>query len=123
MNNYAIDISNQIEVGNWIKSLISDDNLHEFYTSTVWLHLRAEVLEEDRHECQDCKTRGFYTRATTVHHDRYVKKYPHLALSKMYVDQQGKVRRQLISLCHNCHERRHQHRQKEKPKPLTEERW
>lgn len=106
-----------------IKYLIETNNLHAFYTSSEWLRLRREVLEEDKYECQQCKTRGYYARAATVHHVRHVKKYPHLALSKTYVDRERKVKRQLISLCHACHERVHEYRQKEKPKPLTEERW
>lgn len=32
-------------------------------------------------------------------------------------------KRNLISLCHDCHEEVHGYRKKEEKKPLTEERW
>lgn len=115
--------ANQTATGQWIQQLINTNNLHEFYTSSQWLRLRAEVLQEYKYECQHCKARGFYTKADTVHHDRYVKKYPWLALSKVWIDSQGNERKQLIPLCHNCHELAHHHRQKKKEKPLTPERW
>lgn len=117
-----LNLKNLEEVGRWVRSLIDSNNLHAFYTSSEWLHTRDEVLEEDKHECQDCKVRGFYTKATTVHHVQYLRKHPELALSKFY-EYAGKVYRNLISLCHDCHEKRHGYRQKEKKKPLTEERW
>lgn len=113
---------NQDELERWISRLIAAHNLHEFYTSGLWLKLREEVLDEFKHECQHCKARGFYTKADTVHHVQYVKKHPRLALSKFY-EFAGKVYRNLIPLCHDCHERVHEYRQKDKPKPLTEERW
>ena len=106
----------------WIRDLIAANRLHDFYTSSIWLKLRAEVLESDRHECQRCKKRGFYKRADTVHHEQYVKKYPELALSKTYI-YNGEERRNLTSLCHTCHEGVHDYRRMKKQKPLTEERW
>jgi 5-methylcytosine-specific restriction protein A len=113
---------NQEALVQWLKKLIDSGNLHEFYTSSAWLKLRDEVLAEHKYECQDCKARGFYTKANHVHHVQYVKKHPQLALSKTYM-YQGKEYKNLIPLCHDCHEQRHEYRQKEKKKPLTEERW
>lgn len=110
------------ETGIWIRELIAADRLSEFYKSMAWEKLRAEVLREDKHECQMCKSRGWYRKATTVHHQRHVRSYPNLALSKHYYHQ-GKQQRNLISLCHACHEEIHDHRQKEKAEPLTPERW
>lgn len=117
-----INIYNQDEVGRWVQELIKQNRLHEFYTSSAWLNLRVEVLEEDKHECQRCKERGFYTKANHVHHVQFLKKHPRLALSKTYI-YQGKEYRNLKSLCKNCHEIIHEHRQKDKKTPLTEERW
>lgn len=76
----------------------------------------------DRYECQMCKKRGKYTRATMVHHVNYVKMHPELALS-VYYTWQGVQRRNLLSLCHDCHEEIHGYRKKNKASPLTEERW
>ncbi len=97
--------------------------LHVFYTSADWLHLRRSVLEYDHFECQHCKQRGKYTRASTVHHVRYVRKCPDLALSKWYQDEEGRTQRNLISLCHDCHEAEHGHRRKHVKSSLTVEQW
>lgn len=110
------------EVGRWVQKLIDENNLHVFYTSKAWLKLRKEVLREHKYECQDCKKRGYYTRANTVHHEQHIKKHPQLALSRTYI-YQGKEYKNLIPLCHACHERRHDHRQTKKKEPLTPERW
>lgn len=117
-----VDIYNQDSVGRWVQGLIDDDKLHRFYVSSQWLRLRDEVLDEHKYECQRCKERGFYKRANTVHHVNYVRKHPRLALSKVYAFQ-GKERKNLIPLCHSCHEEVHGYRQKKKKKPLTDERW
>lgn len=118
----SININNQAEVGRWVQSLIDKNRLHDFYISVYWERLRREVLADDKYECQHCKRRGFYKRADTVHHVQYIRKHPSLALSKVYIFQ-GKEYRNLISLCHACHEAAHGYRQKEKPAPLTPERW
>jgi 5-methylcytosine-specific restriction endonuclease McrA len=106
----------------WITHLIEIDRLDLFYNSPQWRHLRKEVLAEHKSECQDCKAKGYYTKADTVHHQQYVRKHPRYALSKIYIFQ-GKEHINLIPLCHDCHEIRHGYRQKEKKEPLTEERW
>lgn len=96
-------------------------DMHHFYTWSKWIHIRQQVLDLDKHECQDCKAKGRYSKATTVHHQQYVKTHPELALEIWYKFQ-GKQYRNLISLCHDCHEARHGYRQK-KSELLTEERW
>ena len=112
------------QVYKWIVMLIQEDRLHDFYVSKEWRRLRKEVLEEYKHECQECKRKGFYKRANHVHHVQYVRKHPRYALSKTY-EFQGVIRLNLIPVCHDCHERLHGYRQKDKEdiKPLTEERW
>lgn len=117
-----MNVYNQDEVGAWVQSLIDENNIHAFYVSSYWLKLREEVLREHKYECQKCKKRGFYTKATHVHHVQYVRKHPRYALSKAYLFK-DKEHKNLIPLCHNCHEEEHGHRQKEKKKPLTPERW
>jgi len=112
----------QEQCGKWIRQLLAENRLHEFYVSKEWRKLRREVLKEYKEfGCLDCKDKGFYKKADTVHHVQYVKNHPELALSKTYIFQ-GKEYQNLIPLCHDCHEARHGYRQKEK-KPLTEERW
>ncbi len=48
----------------WIPQLIARNDLHAFYISKAWLHLRAEVLKEQHYECQLCKAKGLYVPAT-----------------------------------------------------------
>jgi 5-methylcytosine-specific restriction endonuclease McrA len=111
------------QVSNWITKLIGEDRLHDFYVSPEWRALRKEVLVESKYECQICKSKGLYTKANHVHHVQYVRKHPRYALSKTYTFK-GEIRRNLIAVCHNCHEELHGYRQPEKKeKPLTEERW
>ena len=117
-----MNIHNQDEVGVWVRGLIESNNIHAFYVSKEWIRLREEILAAHKSECQKCKAKGFYTKATHVHHVQYVRKHPRLALSKTYI-YNGKELKNLIPLCHNCHEEEHGYRQKEKKKPLTEERW
>lgn len=116
-------VMNQAELVQWLQRLIASNNLHEFYTSSIWLRLRAEVLAEYKYECQHCKARGFYKKADTVHHVQYLKKHPELALCKVY-EYEGKVYINLLPLCHDCHEKVHDYRQKKTAAvPLTPERW
>ena len=105
----------------YVRQCIQED-IHRFYVWSKWLHVRNQVLQEDKHECQDCRAKGIYTKATTVHHNQYVKKHPEQALEIFYTFK-GKQYRNLVSLCHECHEVRHGYRKQEKKEPLTVERW
>lgn len=105
----------------FVKKCIQED-IHRFYTWNKWKTLRKTVLEMDKWECQRCKTRGKYSKATTVHHVNYVKNHPSKALEIWYTFK-GQKKRNLISLCHECHEEVHGYRKKMEKKPLTEERW
>lgn len=81
------------------------------------------MLEESKNECQVCKNRGYYTKANHVHHVQYVRRHPRYALSKTYTFK-GEERKNLMAVCHDCHEELHGYRKSEKKeKPLTEERW
>lgn len=106
-----------------IKELIAKDNIHKFYIDRAWKRLRKQVLKMDKYECQQCKERGRYTRATHVHHINHVKDRPDLAMSLLYEDNNGVIRRNLISLCKDCHEEQHPHRLNKPKEPITEERW
>ena len=80
-----------------------------FYQSAAWRRLRTKVLEEFHYESQDelHATPARYVRATCVHHDRFVDKYPGWALSEWWTDSDGIVRRNLIPLSHDAHDERH----------------
>ena len=93
----------------WIRRLIAENNLHDFYVCSPWIRLRDQALDEQHHECQDCKGMGRYEPATVAHHEKPVRKYPWLALSK----------ENLTALCDSCHYKRH-HKQVAR---WDDERW
>lgn len=88
-----------------------------FYKLKEWKKIREYVLEKlDRNECQRCKEKKKkIKRATVVHHVWELEDYPEYGLD-IYVN--GK--RNLVSLCRECHEEIHG---RGKKKPLTEEKW
>lgn len=109
----------------WIRELESQDKLYTFYNSPEWKRLRAQVLAEAHHECQECIKHGRYTRATTVHHINEVKVRPDLALSRWY-KVGDEMRPNLVALCHRCHDDAHDRMRGSKPKEpsfTNVERW
>ena len=106
--------------------MINDEGARKFYESKYWRRLRKDVLNDDKWECQICKIQKHkYTKANHVHHVNYLKLHPELALSKFYIDDDGNVKRQLISVCKNCHETVcHPERLRWNVKePITIEKW
>lgn len=98
-----------------------ENDIHRFYTWSKWLRARRETLKADRGECQDCKRCGVITKATTVHHNFFLKQFPEYALERdCYIN--DKKKRNLTSLCYSCHEKRHK-RTSESRELLTEEKW
>lgn len=98
------------EMLEWIRRLIREDNLHEFYTSPVWRRTQAEVLKKNHYECSRCRKKGMVVRARTVHHIKYLRKYPELALDEDNLE----------PICERCHYDEH-HRKKHGY--MNEERW
>lgn len=98
------------------------DELRRLYWTKVWKRLRKQILAYDHNECQICKTRGEHQRATMVHHIKHLERYHSLGLSTTYEAEDGRVYRQLISLCDDCHEQQHKREQREL-QLITEERW
>jgi 5-methylcytosine-specific restriction endonuclease McrA len=108
----------------WIRELYKNNEIVKFYKSIEWRELRAKILERSHNECQRCIEHGKYTRAITVHHINEVRNRPDLALSEYYIDCKGKRQRNLIALCHTCHDIEHQRfKGQEQKKQLNEERW
>ena len=98
----------------------------KFYRSKRWRAVRRQVLQADHYECQNCRFKyNRYRKADTVHHINPFKLRPDLALEPTYHDPAThKQRRNLISLCHDCHEEAHGYRMApEKIQPVTAERW
>ena len=88
--------------------MINTDSLHTFYNSRSWRRLSHEVMRTQHNECQMCKAQGKYSKAVVVHHVNYIRKRPDLAYSRTYIDSEGKEHKQLIALCHECHEKIHE---------------
>lgn len=118
-------IPSNITLSDYIRGLITSDQLELFYRTKEWKYIRQEVLYELHYECQDCLKRGRYTRADCVHHVNEVKQRPDLALSKYYTDQEGNQHRQLIPLCNTCHNLIHDKlgNWQRKDKFTNKERW
>lgn len=86
-----------------------DGNNRLFYARHAWRRLRDKVLAAFRWECQDClaKSPRAYRRATNLHHVLHVREYPGFALTEFVNDGEGRRRRVLVPLCHECHQLRH----------------
>lgn len=108
---------------------MKDSDVIKIYKSYKWTKTRQTQLEADRYECQRCKHKGKYkslpglvkyTRAVLVHHEYRVKQYPQYAFTPIV---NGK--RNLYSLCFNCHEIEHENERGVivAPKELNEEKW
>ena len=77
---------------------LTDQQIQEFnYTSEKWKRKRKYILSRDNYKCQICKRYGKNKEATEVHHIKHVDEYPELAYEN----------KNLISLCHACHNSQH----------------
>lgn len=122
-------IPTDIPLAKWIRQLIKADKVEQFYFTDEWKELRKDVLDTLHNECQECLKHGRYTRADCVHHVNEVRVRPDLALSRFYIDDEGKQRRQLVPLCNKCHSFVHdktgqmREQQRKSGKFQNEERW
>lgn len=114
------DMITTLQIQKWIAA----DDLYRFYTSRAWKRKRAEVMAAHHNECQDCKSKGRYTPAVIVHHEKHVREYPQYAMDA-YVIADGQRQRQLTPLCEACHDRRHPERLKQYKQRefISVERW
>lgn len=106
----------------WLRKLLEENKIHDFYIWWEWEKLRGEVLREQRSECQVCREKGKFTPATVVHHVNHLRRRPDLALSK-WVLENGKRERNLIAVCAECHGELHGRSGVPAKEPLTPERW
>ena len=103
---------------------MTKDEAFLFYVSKEWRRLRKQILRDDKAECFHCRAKGFYSKANTVHHINYLRIHPELALSRMYVDDEGITKRNLICVCRECHETVcHPERLRKAKEQLNEEKW
>ena len=112
---------------------MNEKEAKQFYNSSKWKRKRIEILRRDFFECQDCRKRlrdafengivlsaydSKIRRAECVHHVKELRDYPELALDDD----------NLISLCAECHNKRHGRNskiflKKSKTKKVSEEKW
>ena len=106
----------EIETGNWIRELSerSERGIKAFYHTGIWGKKRIAILERDHYSCQECRKKGFYKKAVTVHHIKHLRDVPELALTDS----------NLISLCADCHDAMHPEKHYTKGEGFTNcERW
>ena len=113
----------------WIPVLCEAGALWRFYNTPEWRCLRRLVLERRRGGWAGCG--GAWTcvavEAESGEPEYAVKTHPAWALSEFVTTPEGKRVRNLVPLCHDCHDRAHQ-RMGYRPSPLsapplTPERW
>lgn len=107
MGSIGFDKNNKQLLEQYIKGLIIENKMYKFYKTDEWKQLRQQILLENHNECVMCRQKGVITMADCVHHNKYVKKYPRLALSKYYINDKGEQCLNLIALCNDCHEKIH----------------
>lgn len=81
----------------WINGLHTHQQIKQFYMSSAWKKVKEQALRRDHYECQRCKKKGIAEPATVVHHKKYLRDRPDLALT---LDN-------LECLCSECHYREH----------------
>lgn len=99
----------------------SGEEKKNLYRTRVWQKIAKIIKAYDRNECVCCREAGKHSAAQLVHHVKNVKEHSDLALSTTYTED-GKVYRQLVSVCKQCHEREHE-KDSEMKVELTIERW
>lgn len=87
-----------------IKEFIKNDRLDIFYNNGSWRRLSKAVIREQHSECQICRSKGIYSKATVVHHVKPIKMFPQYAYTRYVTDDSGNKQIQLLALCRNCHE-------------------
>lgn len=117
-------------LASWIRELESQGKLYTFYKTPEWRALKEQVMHDHGNECEACAAKGKYTRADTVHHEKEVRKFPGLALTRWVQGPDGAPREVLHPLCNRCHNEAHDRcngerrsAKKSKRKDLTAERW
>lgn len=97
-------IPNDIPFAKWIRQLIKEDNVEQFYLTDDWRELRKDVLDDFHNECQECLKEGKVTTdELCVHHVNEVRDRPELALSRYFTDDNGQTQPNLVPLCKVCH--------------------
>jgi 5-methylcytosine-specific restriction endonuclease McrA len=92
----------------WLLFLIASGDTSEFYNTKEWGKLRERKRKAEHYECERCRAKGLHSRGVVVHHKKYLRQFPELALDFDNLE----------CLCEKCHYEEHH-----KSEPLTPERW
>lgn len=109
----GFDKNNKTLLEQYIKDLIKENKLYKFYKTDEWKQLRQQILFENHKECIMCRQKGIITMADCVHHNKYVRTNPRLALSKYYINDKGQRCLNLVPLCDSHHNEVHKRFTKE----------
>lgn len=77
------------------------DFAKDFYFSTSWKGMREYIKKRDQYLCQDCLKKGLFVPAEEVHH---IKPLTPQNINDVSITLSED---NLISLCRECHRRRH----------------
>ena len=69
----------------------------DFYQGTRWKIMRQRILRRDKYMCQNCRRYGRQREDTEVHHIDHLEDHPERAYDP----------KNLVSLCHSCHNAQH----------------
>lgn len=95
----------------WLQELIKQGDLSPFYNTKEWNQLRDYKRRLEHYECERCRKKGKYKRGINVHHKKYVRNFPELALCLSNLE----------CLCDECHYE--EHHKTIIHKKINEERW
>ena len=84
----------------WIKQLIKSNNTYAFYQTKIWNVVKNLKIKREHNECERCRKIGKYSPCEAVHHKKYLRRNPELALDI----------NNLECLCKNCHYKEHHKR-------------
>lgn len=87
----------------WIIQQVQSGKAYRFYLTADWIQVREKKKEKEHYECERCRAKGKYTPCEAVHHKKYLKARPDLALDI----------NNLECLCKDCHYKEH-HKLQEK---------
>lgn len=90
----------------WLLILIANNDVAPFYNTREWNDLREKKRKAEHNECERCRAKFIYTRGETVHHKKYLRQFPELAMDYSNLE----------LLCKECHYQEHH-------APRFEERW
>lgn len=95
----------------WLRELIEQGDLSPFYNTKEWARLREYKRQLEHYECERCRAKGKYRRGKNVHHKKYLRLYPELALTLSNLE----------NLCDECHYE--EHHKKDNEDSIIPERW